>query len=79
MLGKQPQAVVVYDGEHVVPGVDRFPVKMLPVVESSPLELLFVHTKTGRFDDPQLGAESDAASSDITCVLRYFRLVKDDV
>jgi hypothetical protein len=59
--------------------IDDFPIEMLPIVHAGATKLFFVQSKAERADEPEFGPEGDASATDITRVLRYFRLKQGDV
>lgn len=78
-LGKDPKAIRWDTRQKMIPGIGSFPLEVLPIVEPGPLQLLFVHSKSGRAYNPQFGIQGGAGPADIPRVLRNLRLVQNDV
>ena len=78
-LREQPTRIGREGGRQFAPIIDHLPVKMLPVIEASPAEIVIIDAKTERPDEPELGADGHARAADTARVIRDFRLVEDDV
>ena len=78
-LREQPERPATQLRFDVAPGIDGFPVEMLPVIHPSPLQIAIIEQEPERSHQPQLGADSNAAASDVPGVLRDIGLIQDDV
>jgi len=62
-----------------IPMLHELDVQVLPIVESSSSQLLFLELETERTDKPELGSNGQASAPNITRVLRYLGLMQNDV
>ena len=76
---REPPAPAAEPRPEGVPTVHRFPLQVLPVVESGPAQVVVIDAKAERSDEPQLGSEGDARAADVARVLRDLWLVEHDM
>ena len=79
LLREQPGPGLRQCGNQRLPIIDDFPIQMLPIVEPSPPQMIIVDTKAQRPNQPQLRPDRHARPPDAAGVVRYLRLVEDDV
>lgn len=78
-FGEEPSPLEVHFCEHQGPGIDYFDIQELPIIQSCSLDEFFIEPKSHRPNDPKLRIERYARPSNISSVLRDFRLKKNDV
>ena len=78
-LGKDPKPIRWDLRQKMIPRIGSLPLKVLPIVETCPLQLLLVHSETSRANDPQFGIQCRAGAADIPRVLWNLGLVQNDV
>ena len=79
---EEPGRLAAHGGkrrQQVVPGVDHFPLEVVPVVEAGAAEIVVVEFEAERPHQPHLGADSDAGPPHVAGVGWNFGLVKDDM
>ena len=63
----------------MIPGIDRLPLKVVPVIEAGAAEVVIVEFEAQRPHQPHLGAEGHAGSPHVASVGWNLGLVEDDM
>jgi hypothetical protein len=66
-------------GEEFLPVVNDLPLKVLPIVEPGPTQIVIIDAKPQGPHQPQLGSHRDARAADAPRVVRDLRLIEHHV
>ena len=79
VFAEQPHAICGQAFEQCFPVIHGLPNQMLPVIEASAPQMMFIDSKTEWPDQPELGLERNTSPADIPRILRDFGLMQDDM
>ena len=79
VFAKKPHAMFGQTLHKRWPVFHGFPDQVLPVIQSSPAQVMFVYAKPERAYKPELGVERKASPADIPSILWNLGLMQDNM